>query len=124
MNVDEVMEKAERYVSSARLLHDDGDNISAVSRAYYAMFFMARALLKQKNVAPKTHAGIVNQFGLHLVKNGSVEARYGSLFRQAQQLREMGEYAESMHEISASEAAEIVGAAGNVVERMREELQP
>jgi uncharacterized protein (UPF0332 family) len=122
MSVEDVMEKAERYVSSARLLHDDGDNISAVSRAYYAMFFMARVLLKEKDVEPKTHAGIVNQFGLHMVKNGPVEARYGSLFRQVQQLREMGEYAESMHEISASEAAEIIAAAGNFVERMREEL--
>lgn len=41
MSLEEVIEKAERYVSSARLLHTDGDNVSAVSRAYYAMFFMA-----------------------------------------------------------------------------------
>jgi uncharacterized protein (UPF0332 family) len=124
MSVDEVIEKAERYVSSARLLYEDGDNASAVSRAYYAMFFMARALLREEGVDPKTHAGVVNQFGLRLGKNGPVDARYGSLFRQAQQLREMGEYAESVYEIPASDAEEMVTAAGYFVDRTRKELQP
>lgn len=40
-----LLEKAERYLRSAKLLENAGDYDSAASRSYYAMFYGAEALL-------------------------------------------------------------------------------
>ena len=41
----------------------------AISEAYYAMFHAAKALLALRGIHPKTHAGVVSQFGLQFVKD-------------------------------------------------------
>jgi uncharacterized protein (UPF0332 family) len=43
-----LLQKARRTIQSAHLLRADGDFDSAVSRAYYAMFYVAEALLLWK----------------------------------------------------------------------------
>jgi uncharacterized protein (UPF0332 family) len=43
-----LLRKAQRTIQSARLLLTDGDYDGAVSRAYYAMFYVAEALLLAK----------------------------------------------------------------------------
>jgi hypothetical protein len=45
MPSDPLLTKAERYVRSAKLLVQHGDLDSAASRLYYAMFYIAEALL-------------------------------------------------------------------------------
>ena len=42
----------------------------AISEAYYAMFHAAKALLALRGIHPKTHAGVVSQFGLQFVTEG------------------------------------------------------
>ena len=37
--------KARRYLKSAKLLLEDGDYESSISRSYYAMFYCAEAVL-------------------------------------------------------------------------------
>jgi len=34
------------------------------------MFYAARALLSEENIYPKTHRGVISQFGLIFVKEG------------------------------------------------------
>jgi len=41
--------KAERFMKSATTLIDGADYESSVSRAYYAMFYMAEAALQEAN---------------------------------------------------------------------------
>jgi len=45
MPSDPLLAKAERYIRSAQLLAQHGDLDSSASRLYYAMFYMAEALL-------------------------------------------------------------------------------
>jgi len=40
------------------------------------MFHAAKALLALKSVYPKTHAGVVSQFGLQFVNAGLIEELY------------------------------------------------
>lgn len=84
---DSALQRAERYLRTAAIVLEDGDLETAVSRSYYAMFFMARVLLQREDIDPKTHKGVVNQFGLHLVKRGSVPAEYGRSLREIEELR-------------------------------------
>ena len=46
-----MLDKAERHVASAQLLHAQGDYNSAISRLYYAMFYCAEALLTAEGLA-------------------------------------------------------------------------
>jgi len=62
--------RAEKALHSARLLAENGELEDAVSRAYYAMFHAARALLFSKGEKPKTHRGTISLFGEKIVKQG------------------------------------------------------
>jgi uncharacterized protein (UPF0332 family) len=48
---EELLLKAERSIRSARLLLSDGDVDAAASRLYYAMFYIAEALLDAKGLS-------------------------------------------------------------------------
>ena len=57
--VDELLTRAEDRLRAARHLLAGSHFSDAVSRAYYAMYFAATALLLSKGVATKTHSGLV-----------------------------------------------------------------
>jgi uncharacterized protein (UPF0332 family) len=50
MPLNPLFQKAERFIQSAELLADEGDFDSAASRLYYAMYFIAEALLASKDL--------------------------------------------------------------------------
>lgn len=54
MNPDVLTGKAERAITSARLLLDAGDIDGAINRAYYAMFDAAKAALLRAGARPPT----------------------------------------------------------------------
>lgn len=43
--VNSLLERADKYLRSARILLEEGDYESSVSRTYYAMFYSAQAML-------------------------------------------------------------------------------
>ena len=57
------LERAEKALKSAKLLQENGEHEDAASRAYYAMFHAARALLFNKGISAKTHRGTISIFG-------------------------------------------------------------
>ncbi|MEE9376823.1 MAG: HEPN domain-containing protein [Candidatus Lokiarchaeia archaeon] len=62
------VEKARKFIKSAKVLLEINDYDSVVSRTYYAMFFITEALLLTKNLAPKSHSGLISLFGEHFIK--------------------------------------------------------
>ena len=56
----------------------------AISEAYYAMFHAAKALLALRGIYPKTHAGVVSQFGLQFVTEGLIEELYAKSLVKAE----------------------------------------
>lgn len=97
MNTQDLMAKAIRAATSAKVLLDIGDIEGACDRAYYAMFNAARAALL-KSGAPvhpdigKTHSGLISAFGLHLVKSGRIPVEYGRALNKAEELRLIADY--------------------------------
>lgn len=64
----------------------------AISRAYYAMFYAATALLKSKDVDRNKHSGIIAAFGEHFVKPGVFEARFSRMLTRAFESRNDTDY--------------------------------
>jgi len=63
------IQKAEKKLSVAEKLYASGDYEDAVSRAYYAVFHAAQALLLTEGEQAASHKGVVTLFGLLFVKN-------------------------------------------------------
>jgi predicted nucleotidyltransferase len=53
-----------------------GDNVSAVSRSYYAMFDIAQAALLRAGMTedklPRTHSGVIEAFYRHAIQSGQL----------------------------------------------------
>ena len=84
--------KAARKLEAARadLAADRPDE--AASRAYYAMFHGARALLAARGLSARTHAGLAAVFAEHFVRPGEVDPRLGRWLGQGRRARETGDY--------------------------------
>ena len=86
------IENAEEKLEAAVYLLEGGFYNDAASRAYYSMFYSARALLSLKEIYPKAHKGVILKFGLEFVKKGFVEEVYGRALSHAKDRREVADY--------------------------------
>ncbi len=87
-----LLRKAHRTVQSARLLLADGDYDGAVSRAYYAMFYVAEALLLSKGMTLSKHSAVISAFGKEFAKTGTIPGEYHRYLMDAQEARNTGDY--------------------------------
>jgi uncharacterized protein (UPF0332 family) len=86
--IDAYLEKAERKLAVAKKLAATGDHEDAVSRAYYAAFHAAQALLLAEGQRAETHRGLLTLFALLLVKPGKIDARFGKFLANLKDDRE------------------------------------
>jgi uncharacterized protein (UPF0332 family) len=115
----ELIARARRSATSAKLLFDAGDPNGACNRAYYAMFDAARAALLAgddpvKSEVIKTHSGLIAAFSLHLIKPGRIPAQYGRSLRQADQIRLIADYSDE--EVDRETGASAVEQANRFIE--------
>lgn len=61
--------QSKERLESAEILFKKGKYRDSISRSYYSVFDIVRALLATKGIITKTHAGALSQFALHFVKN-------------------------------------------------------
>ena len=114
--------RAQTYLDSAEALLNRGDFASAVSRSYYAMFFVARARLQQIGVETKTHSGLRRQFGRHFVQTGDVDVRFAKMLSEAEDLRAFADYAEMPGAVSEEDARAVLNNAQSFVNTLAAEL--
>jgi hypothetical protein len=84
----------------------------AMSRAYYAAFHAARALLLLEGFEARTHGGLVAMVGQHLVRTGKLDTRFNLVLTRLQAYRQASDYAYAFdmeigdvaHEIEAARA--------------------
>ena len=62
------------------------------NRLYYSMFYMIAALLLDKDIQFKSHAGAIRAIGLHFVTKGLLTHEDGSLLSHLQSMRSSGDY--------------------------------
>ncbi len=109
--------RARRSLDATHHLFRGGFYEDAVSRAYYSMYFAAKALLLKRNITVKTHKGLLSKFGLEFVDEGVVEKYYGRALRIAEELREEADYSIS-REISKEEAESLIEDAEKFLDRI------
>ncbi len=109
---------AAETLSAAEYLLKGGYYNDAVSRAYYAMFYAARALLSTRDLHPQGHKGLILQFGLEFIKNGVIEDTYGRALSHAKERRETVDY-NIEAAMTPEEAESIVADAREFIERIQ-----
>jgi len=87
------LDKAQRAIQAARTLLDAGDVPEfATGRAYYAMFYVAEALLEEKDLRFSKHGGVHGAFGAYYVKTGLFDVKFHRWLLDAFDLRIEGDY--------------------------------
>jgi uncharacterized protein (UPF0332 family) len=88
-----LLEKASRAIHSAELLLSGREVEFAAGRAYYAMFYIAEALLNEKGLRSRKHAGIHGLFGEQFAKPGLLDPKFHRWLINAFDWRLQGDYA-------------------------------
>jgi len=90
--ISRLIEKAERSLEAAKVLLERGDYDFAVSRAYYAMFYCAKAMLLSKGITTKKHSSTISLFCEKFVKSGDFSEELASYLIDAFRKRQIGDY--------------------------------
>ena len=104
------LERAVASIAAARLLLATGYPDFSASRAYYAAFYAASALLLTAGIETKTHNGILRAISLQFVKTGRLDKRFGQDINWLAELRNLGDYGELRH-VPTEEAEKAITAA-------------
>ena len=119
---EEFMDQARDRAQLAKEALSSGHREGAVSAAYYAMLYAARAALSEDDENARTHRGTWNIFRLRYVTTDAFDAALYTLAQHAQAAREGGDY-EAVTP-TAEEASRYVEGAGDFLaatERMMAE---
>ena len=90
--LDALVRKGRRSLAAGRHLYGLGDYDFAASRAYYAMFYLAEALLLSQGHSFSRHSAVIAAFGQHFVKTGVFSADHHAALRTAFDERNVGDY--------------------------------
>ena len=90
--IDGLLQKANASMNAAVLLHREGYHDFAASRVYYAMFYVAEAMLLQKGLSFSSHSAVIAAFGKEFAKTGIIDAKYHRYLISTERLRTVGDY--------------------------------
>ncbi len=107
IDIKPLIEKAKKFIKSAKLLFDAGDFDSTVSRTYYAMHHITEDVLLTKNLKIKTHRGLISKFGEFFIKTNIFTKEIGRQLRDIFDKRLIGDY-EYITEINRIDAENVL----------------
>jgi uncharacterized protein (UPF0332 family) len=88
----ELLDEARDSIEAAKLLLHNMYPGYAVSRAYYAMFYVTQAFLEGKGLSFSKHSAVIAAFGQHFARTGLVPPQYHRYLIEAHALRQSGDY--------------------------------
>ena len=91
------LERADQSLQAARELVARGFYDFAASRAYYAAFYAASALLLQENMEFSKHSGVIAAIHRHFVKRGRLSKEHGKALNWLFEMRGIGDYGGIAH---------------------------
>jgi len=122
-NAAEQIGRADVCLHEAEVLRRAGLPYGSASRAYYAVFHAACALLLSKGLEPSTHRGVVSLIGEHFVKTGALSADLGRMVSRMQRDREDADY-QVGSVFTDEQADEAVRSAERFIEAVRQMIAP
>lgn len=87
-----LVDKGVRSLAAANKLFQGGDYDFAVSRAYYAMFYLAEAALLSRGMTFSSHSAVISAFGRELVKPGHLSKKLHEALHEGFTERAVGDY--------------------------------
>lgn len=90
--IEALVTKARRSLAVAQRLVEQGEYDFGVSRAYYAMFYLATAMLASRRKAFSKHSGVIAGFGQQFVVTGQFLPEHHAALQEAFELRGVADY--------------------------------
>ena len=117
-----LLEKATRVLRIAERLDKSGDAEFSVGRAYYAMFYVAEALLNEKDLRFRKHGGVHAAFAEHFVKTGLLDGKYHRWLLEAFSKRITGDYGIDA-DLTSDDASLLIGQARDFLDAAKQFLE-
>ena len=102
-----LLEKSKESIVGAKVLLAEELYGFSASRAYYAMFYVAEALLLSRNLSFSKHSGVIAAFGEHYSKTGLIDKKFHRFLLDASDIRQTGDY-EITEEVPKEAAEELI----------------
>jgi len=116
------LERAEMSIQAATELATSGFYDFAASRAYYAAFYAATAVLLDEGLEFSKHSGVIASIHQRLVKTGKLDKQQGKDLNWLFELRNVGDYGVTIH-VSQQDAERSVQVAENFLRVIKSLLQ-
>jgi uncharacterized protein (UPF0332 family) len=116
------LERADDSMQVARDLLEKGHYDIAASRAYYAAFYAASALLLGKKIDPSKHSGVIAAIHREFVKTGKLAVAQGKSLNWLFELRGVGDYGVIVH-VTEEEALRAIKVAEDFVNAVKQLLE-
>jgi uncharacterized protein (UPF0332 family) len=87
-----LLDKAERAIRAARVLLEADETEFAAGRVYYAMLYVAEALLYERDLVLRKHSAVHAAFGREFAKPGLLDPKYHRWLLTAFDARLQGDY--------------------------------
>lgn len=124
-DIELLLEKATQSLDAAELLRQQGYFDFAASRAYYAMFYVAEALLASLGQSYSSHGAVQAAYGREFAKTGRLDPKFHRWLIDAQDFRSASDYQTGVN-IAPEQAAQIcewarefIGSARNYLSQER-----
>lgn len=88
----QLLAKSQAAIEAAELLLHGGKGEFATGRAYYAMFYIAEALLFERGLEFSKHSGVHAAFGEHFAKTNQVDPKFHRYLLEAFESRLDADY--------------------------------
>ena len=112
------MERAEQAIDAAQRLISEGYSDFAASRAYYATFYAASALLLNEGLEFRKHSGVIAAIHQQFIKTGRLEKEIGQNLNWLFELRSIGDYGVTVH-VPEADAEQAISAARSFLQKVR-----
>jgi uncharacterized protein (UPF0332 family) len=112
------LERADTNLQVARELLDKEYYDVSASRAYYAAFYAASALLLNEGIDTSKHSGVIALIHQRFVKSGKLSKEQGRNLNWLFELRSVGDYGVSLH-VGLDDARRAVQVAEDFFEAVR-----
>jgi len=87
-----LLDKALDTIESAELLLDHGKTDVAAGRAYYALFYIAEALLNEKGLQFSAHGDVIGAYGKEFSKTKLLDQKFHRWLIEGFDTRLIGDY--------------------------------
>jgi len=108
------LQRAEASIQAAKKLASEGYYDFVASRAYYAAFYAATALLLGEGLEFGRHSGVIASIHQKFVKTSKLDKSYGKDLNWLFELRGVGDYGATIH-ISRQDADRAIKTAENFI---------